>query len=179
MQGLLYACSRCGQPQRGLRVLSDLQQSGVFIPLRTYHQAMGLFIHSPDGVVVVRAGQGSNVQHSAASPVLLVARGSSQAAVVLGPCRASACGHRFNSHPRRLPMPSLAAAAGGTCASVCAMLHVKVPVLFPVSPRPFATLPSACGCDVSNPAPLPTGRSCQDSGRHPRVHEAPEHGARR
>ena len=65
MQGLLYACSRCGQPQRGLRVLSDLQQSGIFIPLRTYHQAMGLFIHSPDGVVVVRAGQGSNVQHSA------------------------------------------------------------------------------------------------------------------
>eukprot|EP00891_Asterochloris_glomerata_P002251 jgi/Astpho2/2251/Aster-x0521 len=55
--GLLYACSRCGQPQRGLRVLSDLQQSGVFIPLRTYHQAMGLFIHSPDGVVVDEAAK--------------------------------------------------------------------------------------------------------------------------
>ena len=64
MQGLLYACSRCGQPQRGLRVLADLQQSGVFIPLRTYHQAMSLFNHSPDGVVVVRAGQGHDLQQS-------------------------------------------------------------------------------------------------------------------
>ena len=106
MQGLLYACSRCGQPQRGLQVLADLQQSGVFIPLRTFHQAMSLFIHSPDGVVVVRAGQGLNSKHLAANSVPLIEGVISQAAVMPGPCRASTRGHHSNSIPGLLMRPT-------------------------------------------------------------------------